>query len=68
MLYGSVEFKDGMQTLSVLGNEMSLASFGLRNNTGVTSVTVDGRNVPFTQRDNVLFFDETKKYTCNTVI
>ncbi len=58
--YGSVEFNDEKQILSVLGNEISLSSFGLRDNRKVLSVTVDGKAIAFTQRDNVLFFDEAK--------
>ncbi len=54
--YGNMEFIGKKQTLSVYGNEIVLSSFGLRNDSKAICVSVDGKPIPFEQRENKLFF------------
>lgn len=56
--YGNVKIESEKTTLSVIGNELKLSSFGLSDNKKVISVFVDGTYVPFEQKDNVLSFSE----------
>ncbi len=55
--YGTVEFKGEEQTLSVIGEGLTLSSFGLRDNKKVTSVTVDEKAISFEQKEDTLFFE-----------
>ena len=54
--YGNMEYKGDKQTLSVVGDELALASFGLRDGERAVCVSVDGSNVPFEQNGKVLSF------------
>jgi hypothetical protein len=56
--FGTVRYEGGVQTLSVMENELALSSFGLRDATRVTVVTVDGVEIPFEQKENTLSFAE----------
>lgn len=58
--YGNMQFDGENQTLSVVGKEIELSSFGLRNDQKVTSLTVDGKNIPFKQNGETIFFDSVK--------
>ena len=57
--YGNIEYKGDVQTLSVLGNELVLSAFGLRNDNEVVAVKVDGTAIPFTQKGEKIYFENT---------
>lgn len=56
--YGSVAFASEKQTVSVLGGELVLSSFGLRDTNKVTGVFVDGKAISFTQNGDLLCFEK----------
>ena len=58
--YGNMEFANGVQTLSIFGDALTLSSFGLQDNKRVSSVLIDGNKVDFSQKDNLLFFEKTE--------
>ena len=58
--YGNVQFKGEKQTLSVIGNEIALSSFGLRDDKKVECVVADGKTIPFEQKGDRLIFSKIK--------
>lgn len=58
--YGNVQFKGEKQTFSVVGNEITLSSFGLRDDKKVECVVADGKTIPFEQKDDRLIFSKIK--------
>ena len=56
--YGNMQFKGEKQTLSVVGNEITLSSFGLRDDKKVGNVVVDGKKIPFEQKGDCLIFSK----------
>jgi hypothetical protein len=63
--YGNMQFIGEKATLSVMGNEIELSSFGLRDDRKVSSVTIDGNKIPFEQRGKTISF--TKKSVQKTL-
>lgn len=56
--YGNMQIKGAEQTLFVAAEAVTLSSFGLKDETKVTFVTVDGEAVPFEQKGCTLYFAE----------
>ncbi len=56
--YGTIQFIDEKAVLSVKGNEIALSSFGLRNAKKVLCVTVDGKEIPFEQKGEMILFEK----------
>lgn len=56
--YGNVAFLGGEQTLTVLGDAITLARFGLRDEKKVLCVNVDGKEISFKQNENYLEFEK----------
>jgi hypothetical protein len=54
--YGSMQYGEKTQTLTVLDGELVLSSFGLKNANTVTQVCVDGQKIPFSQTENRIEF------------
>ena len=57
--YGNMQFNGERQILSVAGDGICLSSFGLRDNTKISAVIVDGNPIDFEQKENIIFFPET---------
>ena len=56
--YGEVIFDGERQRLTILGNALELSCFGLREDKKVARVCVDGKEIAFTQKGNVLCFEK----------
>lgn len=54
--WGKVRFDGKKCVLTVLGEPLTLASFGLRNADAVVSVSVDGAAISYTARDGKIMF------------
>ena len=57
--YGTMSFNGKKHTLSVIGEKITLSSFGLRDNSKVLTLRIDGKDIAFSQKDDVLIFNES---------
>ena len=57
--WGTVRFEGKRCTLRVLGDALTLAAFGLRDDSAVASVTVDGAPIAFDAKDGRVTFSKT---------
>ncbi len=65
--YGDMQYKGEKQALSVIGDELELSSFGLRNGEEAVCVAVDEKNIPFEQKGSVVFFSNIKVRSVLTI-
>jgi hypothetical protein len=65
--YGTMQFTGTKQTLSVMGDALSLSSFGLKDGKKIVSITVDGESIPFIQNKNILSFAERSVHSILTI-
>ena len=54
--YGTMKFQGDKAIFSVFEKGLELSSFGLKDEKTVACVCIDGREIPFTQQGNRLFF------------
>ena len=65
--YGTMQFTGTKQTLFVMGDALSLSSFGLKDGKKIVSITVDGESIPFIQNKNILSFAEISVHSILTI-
>ena len=65
--YGTMQFTGTKQTLFVMGDALSLSSFGLKDGKKIVSITVDGESIPFIQNKNILSFAERSVHSILTI-
>ena len=58
--YGNMQYEGDKQTLSVVGDELELSSFQLRDGERAVYVSVDGQAIPFEQRKTEVLFSCVK--------
>ena len=62
-----MQFAADQRILSVMGDELALSSFGLREGERAVYVYVDGSSVPFEQNGSVISFANTKVRSTLTI-
>ena len=65
--YGNMQYKGDKQALSVMGDELALSSFGLRDGERAVCVSVDGKDIPFAQKGTTVFFTNMKVHSTLTI-
>ena len=65
--YGNMQYAGDKRALSVTGDEIELASFGLSRGETAISVTVDNISLPFEQKGSAVFFSNTKVHSMLTI-